>query len=167
MDCSTPDFSVLNYLPEFAQTHVIWSVMPSNHLIHCLPFLFLPSNFPSFQLQGLFQWVGSSHQVSIGASASASVLPMNIQGWFPLGLIGLISLLFKECSKIFPSTTIWNYQIFGLLYSPTLTFAPDYMTIRTFLSKMMSLLYNMLSRFVIAFLPWRKHLEFCCCSYCS
>ena len=60
------------------------SVMPSNHLI-----LFSPSSPPDlnlFQQQGLFQKVGSSHQVA-KASASASVLPMSIQGWFPLGLI--------------------------------------------------------------------------------
>ena len=50
MDCSTPDFSVLNYLPEFAQTHVIWSVMPSNHLILCCPLLLLPSVFPSIRV---------------------------------------------------------------------------------------------------------------------
>ena len=50
---------------------------------------------------------------SIGASASASVLPMNIQGWFPLGLTGFISLLLKGLSRVFPNTTIWNYRFFG------------------------------------------------------
>ena len=56
-------------------------VMPSNHLIHCPP-LFLPSTFPSIRV--------FSNGQSIGASASASILPVNIQGWFPLGLTVLI-----------------------------------------------------------------------------
>ena len=69
----------------------IESVMPSNHLILCCPFLLPPSIFPSI---GVFSKVSSSHQVgqSVGVSALASVLPMNIQDWFPLGLTGLISL---------------------------------------------------------------------------
>ena len=60
---------------------------------------------------------------SIGASASASVLPMNIQGWFPLVLTGLISLLSKRLSRIFSSTTIWRQQLFSTqpFYGPTLT----------------------------------------------
>ena len=55
------------------------------------------------QHQGLFQWVGSSHRIgqSIGASASASVLPMNIQGWFPLGWTGWISLMSKGLWRVF------------------------------------------------------------------
>ena len=81
------------------------SMMLSNHLILCHPLLLVPSIFHD---HGLFQWVGSLHQVAsastsflpmnwkefrIGASASASVLPMNIQCWLPLGLTGLSSLL--------------------------------------------------------------------------
>ena len=54
-----------------------------------------------------------SHGQSIGTSASASVLPMNIQDWFPLGLTGLISLLSKEFSRVFSSTTIWKHQLFS------------------------------------------------------
>ena len=69
-------------------------IMPSNHLIFCYSLL-LPALSLS-QHQGLFQWVSSSNQVAkvsvFKVSASASVLPMNIQGWFPLGLTGLISL---------------------------------------------------------------------------
>ena len=84
MDCSTPGFPVLHHLPEFAQTRVYWvgnAIQPSHPLLSPSP--------PTLNLslhQGFFQWVGSSHQVaeSIGASASASVLPMNIQDWFPL-----------------------------------------------------------------------------------
>ena len=50
---------------------------------------------------------------SIGAPASASILPMNSQGWFPLGLTDLISLLSKELSRVFFNTTIWKHQFFG------------------------------------------------------
>ena len=68
------------------------------------PFYLLPpsSALNLSQPQCFFQWVGSSHQVaSIGASASASVFSMNIQGWFPLGLTGLISLRSKGLSRVF------------------------------------------------------------------
>ena len=68
----------------------IKSVMPSNHLILCHPFLFLPSIFS-------VRWLFTSGGHSIGASAS--VLPANIQGWFPLVLTGLISLLSKGLSE--------------------------------------------------------------------
>ena len=76
----------------------IYSVMLSNHLILCQPLFLLPSIFPSimvFSNESAF-WI--KYQ-SIGASVSASVLPMNIQGWFPLGLTGLISWLPKETLK--------------------------------------------------------------------
>ena len=64
----------------------------------------------------------SSCDQSIGSSASASVLPMNIQGWFPLGMIGWISLQSKGLSRVFSNTTVQKHQFFGvqLLYSPTL-----------------------------------------------
>ena len=74
-----------------------------------------PPAFNLSQHQELFQWVGSSHQVAkvLELSASASVLPVNIQGWFSLGLTGLISLQFKGLSKVFSSTTVWKHQFFG------------------------------------------------------
>ena len=116
----------------------------------------------------LFAWVGQS----IGVSASASVLPMNIQGWFPLDLPGLISLLSKELSRVFSSTTIWKYQFF--ITQPSLlsnthihtktTGKTIALTIQAFVSKVMSLLFNILSRFVIAVLP-RKKCLFCGCSH--
>ena len=62
IECSMPGFPVLRHLPEFAQAHVTESVMPSNHLILCRPLFHLPSNLS--HPQGLFQWVGSSHQVA-------------------------------------------------------------------------------------------------------
>ena len=70
-----------------------------------------PFSYPqSSQHQGLFQWVSSSHQVAKVLEISASVLPMNIHDWLPLGLTDLISLLSKGLSKVFFSTTIWKHQ---------------------------------------------------------
>ena len=93
----------LHHLPEFAQIHVHWPVMLSNHLILCHPLLLCPQSFPasgSFLISQLFTSGGQS----IGASTSASVLPVNIQGWFPLGLTGLISLQSKGLSRFFFNT---------------------------------------------------------------
>ena len=90
----------------------IESVMPSNHLILCHPLLLLPSLFlsiMSFLVSQLFASGGQSTE----ASASASVLPMTSQGWFPLGLTGLISLLSKELSRVFFNTTVWKHQFFS------------------------------------------------------
>ena len=73
------------------------------------------SSLQSFPASGSFpmsQFFASGGQ-SIGASASASVLPKNIQGWFLLGLTGLISLLSKRLSRVFSNTTIWKHQFFG------------------------------------------------------
>ena len=118
-----------------------------------------PQSFPASQSFPMSQLFPSVDQ-SIGASASASVLPMNIQHWFPLGLTGLISLLSKGLSRVFSSTTIWKHQFFGpqASYGPTLTSIHDYWKNHSFywmdfVGKVMSLLFNMLSTFVIAFLP--------------
>ena len=80
MNCSMPDFPSFTILWSFLKLMSIESVIPSNHLILCFTVLSLPKN------QDLFQWVSSLHQVgqSVGASTSASALPMNIQVWFPL-----------------------------------------------------------------------------------
>ena len=83
-------------------------VMPSNHLILCCPLLFLPLLFPSVRVFPISQFFTSCGQ-SIEASASASVLPMNIQDWFPLGLTGLISLQSKGLSEVF-SRVYWTPQ---------------------------------------------------------
>ena len=85
----------------------IGSVMLSNNLILCHPLLLLPSIFPSIRV------FSNESVLSIGASASASVLPMNIQGCFPLGLTGLISLLSKGLSRVFSNTTVQKHQFFG------------------------------------------------------
>ena len=94
---STPGFPALHHLPEFAQTH-IHSVTDAIQPSHSLLSLLLPSIFPSIRV---FIWLGSSHQVGKGLALQSSVLTMNIQGWFPLGLTGLISLLSKGLSKVF------------------------------------------------------------------
>ena len=89
----------------------IQSVMPSNHLILCHPLSFCPQSFPE---SGSFpmSWLFASGVLSIGASSSATDLPMNIQDWFPLGLTGLV-LLSKGLSRVFSSTTIQKHQFFG------------------------------------------------------
>ena len=112
MDYSTPGLPIHHQLPEFTQTHVHWV----GDAIQQSPPLLAPSP-PTFSLsqhQGLFQWVDSSLQEggqSIGASAS--VLPRNIQSWFPLGLTGLISLQSKGLSRVFSNTTIQKHQFFS------------------------------------------------------
>ena len=91
----------------------IKSVMPSNHLI--LSSLSPPA-FNLSQQQGLFKWVNSLYQVaqkSIGVWVSTSVLPMNIQDWFPLGWTGWISLQSKGLSRIFSNTTVRRHPFFG------------------------------------------------------
>ena len=89
----------------------IESVMPSNHLTSGIPFSSCLQSFPasgSFPMSQFFESGGQS----IGASASPSVLPMNIQDWFPLGLTGLISFLSKGLSRVFSSTTVQKHQFF-------------------------------------------------------
>ena len=89
----------------------IESVMPSSHLILCHPLL-LPSIFPSIKVFLMSQFFTSGGQ-SIGASASTSVFPMNIQNWFPLGLTDLIYLQSKRLSRVFSNTTVQRHQFFG------------------------------------------------------
>ena len=90
----------------------IKSVMPSSHLILCRPLLPCPQSLPasgSFPMSQLFTWGGQS----TGVSASASVLPVNIQDWSPLEWICWISLQFKWLSRVFPTTTVQKHQFFG------------------------------------------------------
>ena len=86
------------------------SVMPSNHLILCLPFSWIQS-FPASRSFPMSQFVASGGQ-SIGVSASASVLPMNIQDWFALWLIGWMSLQYKGLSRVFSNTRVQKHQFF-------------------------------------------------------
>ena len=93
------------------------SVIPSNQLILCRLLLLLPSNFPA---SGSFpmSWLFASGGQSTGASALASILPMNIQGRFPLGLASLISLLSKELSRVFSveyrTTVLYSMDLISL-----------------------------------------------------
>ena len=87
-------------------------VVPFNHLILCHPLLFPPSIFPSIRVFSSESVLASSGQ-SIGVSASPSVLPMNIQDWFPLGWTGWISLQSKGHSRVFSNTTVQKHQFFG------------------------------------------------------
>ena len=114
------------------------------------------SHLQSFPTSGSFpmsQFFASGGQ-SIGASAS--VLPMDIQDWFPLGLMDLISLQSRGLSRVFSSTTDQKHHFFGIqpsLWSnshihPWLLEKSIALTIQTFVGKVMSLLFNMLSRFV-------------------
>ena len=90
----------------------IESILPSNHLILCCFFSLLPSMFPSIRLF-LVNWLFESGGQSIGASASASVFPMNIQDWSPLGFTSLISLQSKGLPRVFSNTTVQKYQLFS------------------------------------------------------
>ena len=121
MDCSMPDLPVHHQLPEFTQTLVHWvgdAIQPSHPVI---PFSCLQS-FPASGSFQMSQFFTSGGQIT-GLSASASVLPMNIQNWFPLGLTGWISLQSKGLSRVFSNTTAQKHQFFVLsfLYGSTLT----------------------------------------------
>ena len=115
------------------------------------------SHLQSFPASGSFpmsQFFTSGGQ-SIGASALTSVLPMNIQGWFPLGLTDLISLLSKGLSRVFFITTVQKHQFFGAQPFFMVQLSHLYMTTgknialtrQTFVGKVMSLIFNTLSRF--------------------
>ena len=109
MDCSPPGFPVLHHLLEFVHIHIHWvsdAIQPFSFSV--VPFSSCLQSFPasgSILMSQLF--TSSGH--SIGASASVSALPMNIQGWLLLGLAGLISLLFKGLSRVFSSTTVQKH----------------------------------------------------------
>ena len=129
-----------------------------------IPFSFYLQSFPASGSFPRSQFFTSGVQ-SIGASASASVLPMNIQDWFPLGWTGWISLLSKGL-KTFLQHHISKASILQLSALFIVKLSHPYMTtgktlaltISTFVGKVMLLLCNMLSRFVIAFFPRGKSL---------
>ena len=164
MDCNTPGFPVHHQLPELAQAYVHRvgdAIQPSPSL--SVRFFSHLQTFPasgSFQLSQFFTWCGQS----IGALASASVLPMNIQDWFPLRLTSLIplqrslkSLLQHPSSKasILHLSAFFMVQLSHLSMTTERTKA----LIRwTFVDKVISVLIIMLSRLVIAFFPKSKRL---------
>ena len=113
MYCSTPGLPVHRQFLEITQTHIHWvgdAIQPSRPLSSLSPPAFILS-----QLWGLFKWVSSSHQVAkvLGVSDSASVLPVNIQDWFPSGWIGWISLQSSGLSRVFSNTTVQKHQFFS------------------------------------------------------
>ena len=159
-----PGLPVHRQLPSLFNLMSIESVMPSSNLILCHPLLLLPSIFLSIRIFLRSQFFASGAQ-SIGASASTSVLPLNIQDWYPLGWTGWIYLQSKGLSRVSPTTQFKSiiFSALNLLYVPTLISIHGYwknqaLTRWTFVDKVMSLLFNMLSRFVIAFLPRGKCL---------
>ena len=127
----------------------IESVMPSNHLISSsvVPF---SSHLPSFPASGFFlvsQFFESGGQ-SIGVSASTSVLPMNIQDWFPLGWTGWIFLQSKGLSRVFSNATVQKHEFFGLAFFIVQLSHPYFttgktkaLTRQTFVVKVMPLLF--------------------------
>ena len=129
MNCSMPGFLVLHFFLSLLKLMSIESVMPSNHLILVTPFSFCPQSVPAPWSFPLSQLLTSGGQ-SLGASVSASVLPMNIQSWFPVGLTGLISLQSKWLSRVFSNTTVGKRHSLALsfLYGPTLTSIHDYVS---------------------------------------
>ena len=130
-----------------------------------IPFSCCPQPLPasgSFPMNQLFAWGGQS----IGVSASASALPMNTQDWSPLGWTGWISLQSKGLSRVFSNTTVQKHQILWcsaffivqLSHPYIITGKTIALTRRTFVGKVMSLLFNTQSRLVITFLPRSKRL---------
>ena len=126
-----------------------------------VPFSSCPQSLPasgSFPVSQLFGWGGQSIRVS----ASASVLRMNTQDWSALEWTGWNSLQSKGLSRVFSNTTVQNINssVLSFLHSPTLTFTGKTIALTWWASvgKVMSLLLNMLTRLVIAFLPRNKHL---------
>ena len=130
-----------------------------------IPFSSCHPSFPASESVPVSQFFSSGGQ-SIGVSALASFLPKNTQDWSPLEWTGCISLQSKGLSRVFSNTTVQKHKFFGTQLSSQsnshIHTWPQEKTIaltrRTFVRKVMSLLFNMLSMLVIAFLPKSKHL---------
>ena len=168
MDCSMPGFPVLHYIPEFAQTHVHWSIesmMPSKHLIFCHPLLLLPSVFSRIRVFSnesalCIRWPKYwSFSFNISPSSEHPGLISLRMDWLDLLAVQgtLKSLLQHHSSKasILRRSAFFTVQ----LSHPYMTTGKSIaLTRRTFVGKVMSLLLNMLSRLVITFLPRSKSL---------
>ena len=165
MDCSTPAFPVHHQLLEPAQTHVIIeSVMPSSHLILYCPLLLVPSVFPNIRVFSRksvlhIRWPKYwSLSFSISPSSEYSGLISFRMDWLDLLAVQgtLKGLLQHHSSK----TSILQHSAFFILQlsHPYMTTGKTIaLTTWTFVGKVMSLLFNMLSRLVIVFLPRSKH----------
>ena len=163
MDCSMPVIPVLHHLPEFSQTHVCWiddAIQPSHPQSPTYP--------PALNLsqhQGLFKWVSSLHKVAKVLELQHQSLQWMFRIDFPSGLTGLISLQFKGLSRVFSSinskASILQHSVFFIVqlsHPYRTTGKTTSLTTWTFANKLMSLLFNTLSRFLIAFLPRSKQL---------
>ena len=159
MDCSPPGLPVHHQLPEFIQTHVHWvsdDIQPTHPLVAPSP----PA-FTLFQHQGLFKWVSSSHLVAKELSFGFSISPSNeYSGLISFGKDCLDLLTVQELSSVFSNTTFKSIisSALSFLYSLTFTSIHDYWENHSFdktdlFGKVMSLLFNMLSRLFMAFLP--------------
>ena len=127
MDCGMPGLPVPHHLLKFAQVHAHCfsdAIQPSHPLMPSFPFVLNLS-----QRQGLFQWnlLFTSDDQNTGVSTSASVLPMTIQGWFPLRLTGLICAVQWTLRSLL-QLHVWKHQlsVLCLLYGPTLTILCDH-----------------------------------------
>ena len=146
--------------------------MPSNHFTLCWPLLLLPSIFLSIRVFSN-ESVLCTRWPKYWSFSFSIILPMNTQDWSPLGWTGWISLLSKGLSRVFSNTTVQKHQFFSLqLSSQSNSHIHTWLLERniawtgwTFVGKVMSLLFNMLSRFVITFLPRSKCLQFLSCSH--
>ena len=157
LPCPTPTpgaYSNSCPLSQWCHPTIYSSVIPFSSHLWSVP---ASGSFPMSQFF-------SSDGLSIGVSASAAVLPMNIQDWFPLGFTHLISLQSKGLSRVFSNTTVQKHQFFcaQLSFCPTLTSMTIGKTITltrlTFVSKVIFLLFNRIFRLIIAFLPRSKNL---------
>ena len=165
MDCSLPGLSVHHQLPEFTQTHVHWvgdAIRPSHPLLSpSLPTLNLS------QHHGLYKWVSSSHQVAKDWSFSFSISPSNEYSglisirmdWLDLLAVqGTLRCLLQHHSSKASILRCSAFLIVQLSHPYMTTGKTIAFTRRTFVDKVMSLLFNMLPRMVITFLPRSKHL---------
>ena len=165
MDYRTPDFPVLHYLLEFVQIHVHWfgdAIQTSHPLLSPSP--------PAFNLsqhQGLFQQVNCSHQVPKYWSISFSIshaseylglIPFRIDWFKLLAVQGILKSLLQHHSSKAPILWVSAFFMVQISHPYITTGKTTALTRQTFLCKVTSLLFNMLSRFVMAFLPRSKHL---------
>ena len=162
MDCSTPGLPVHHQLPEFTPTHLYCigdAIQPSHPLSSPSPHTFNLS-----QHQCLFNASVLRIRWPKDWSFSFSISPSkNIQVWSSLGWTGWIRWQSRTLSRVFSNTTVQKHQFFGAQFSLQSKFDINTgkiiaLTRRTFVGKVMSLLFNMLSRLVITFLSRSKHL---------
>ena len=159
MDCSTRGFPVLHHVPKFAQTHE--SVMPSNHLILCCPLLLLPSIFPSIRVFSnesalLIRWPEYCSFSVSSSSKYSGLISFRIDWLDLLAVQGILKRLLQHHSSKAPILGLSTFIMVQLshLYMTTGKTLARW----TFVGKVISLLFNTLSRFVIDFLPRSKHL---------